>query len=262
MPNWQGETLGLACWLAFSSFGARCAEPTYQSKSLTKWLKVFEKSEPNSAEENRARDAVRTIGTNAIPNLIKMLRSEDLELQQAGKNGFEILGQVGAPAVPELAQLLVGTNELARFWAAQALGEIGAPALPALMAGLTNHHFAVGTDAALGIVKLGTNAAPALPILLKDLQHPDRYHRERAADALGNLHIQPELVVPALANLLRDPSPAACTLALNSLAQFGSGARSAAPLIIPLLTNPDFADAAKLALREIAPEMLTNAPPR
>src|ERR1041385_5672357 len=115
MPNWQGETLGLACWLAFSSFGARCAEPTYQSKSLTKWLKVFEKSEPNSAEENRARDAVRTIGTNAIPNLIKMLRSEDLELQQAKKNCSKTLGRVGAPAVPEWPQPLVGKNEFARL---------------------------------------------------------------------------------------------------------------------------------------------------
>jgi HEAT repeat protein len=130
------------------------------------------------------------------------------------------------------------------------------------MAGLTNRSFAIGTDSALAIVNLGTNAAPAIPILLNDLQNPNHFYRERAADALGNLHIQPDVVVPALTNLLNDPTNAARFIAINSLGKFGPAARSAVPVIAPFLTNSDLDVVAKRALRQIAPEVLTNAPRR
>jgi HEAT repeat protein len=130
------------------------------------------------------------------------------------------------------------------------------------MAGLTNRSFAIGTDSALAIVELGTNAEPAIPIFLTDLQNPNHFYRERAADALGKLHLQPALVVPALTNLLNDPTNAARLIAINSLGEFGPAARSAVTALTPYLTNSDFDVAAKMALRKIAPEVLTNSPLR
>ena len=68
-------------------------------------------------------------------------------------------------------------------------------------------------------------------------------------------------MVPALTSLLDDPSLAARHLAIQSLGQFGPAARSAVPAILSFLTNSNLDYTAKAALREIAPEVLTNLPP-
>src|SRR5882762_8265634 len=60
---------------------ARSAEPTYQNKSLSKWLEVYTEAKPDSPEERQAREAVRAIGTNAVPYLIKMVAKDDLTIQ-------------------------------------------------------------------------------------------------------------------------------------------------------------------------------------
>jgi HEAT repeat protein len=244
------------------ALSAQSAEPKYQGRSLSKWLSAFRKAKDDSAEEKHASEAVRAIGTNAVPQLLRMLTNADLQVQLDAKNGFTILGPVAAPAVPALATIMAGTNELNVFIAAQALGEIGPPALSALMETMSNRHFKLATEAYLAIGGLGTNARPVIPILLNDLQNPNHFYRERAADALGSLHIEPETVVPALTNLLTDTSPAARWIAINSLGRFGPAARSAVPVITPFLTTPNFEETAKIALREIAPEALTNAPPK
>jgi HEAT repeat protein len=93
------------------------------------------------------------------------------------------------------------------------------------------------------------------------LRYPNHFYRERAADALGKLHIEPKKVVPALTLLLQDTSPAARYLAISGLGNFGTEARSAVPDITPFLESSDegLRKAATDALRKIAPEVLTNA---
>ena len=120
------------------------------------------------------------------------------------------------------------------------------------------------TVAALAIAELGTNASPAIPIFLRQLENPNHFYRERAADALGNLHIEPETVVPALTHLLRDDSKAARYLAICGLGNFEFRARSAVPAITAFLTDPEdgVREAATNILRKIAPEVITNAPSR
>lgn len=248
----------LALATMLGALSAPSAEPKYQGRSLSKWLATYRDAGTDSPEEKRASEAVRAIGTNGIPDLLRMLTSDDMQVQMDAKNGFSILGPIATPAVPALAKLLASTNEVHLFMGAQALGEIGAPAFPALMQAMTNRHYKVATQAYLAVGALGTNAKPAIPILLHDLQHPNHFYRERAADALGRLHIEPEIVVPALTNLLTDPSLAARHLAIQSLGQFGPEARSAVPVIAPFLTNSDRDTTAKEALRAIAPEVLTN----
>jgi HEAT repeat protein len=262
MRNRRTLAAFLLCALAaaIAALPAQSAEPKYQGRSLTKWLSIFREAEADSAQEKTAREAVRAIGTNAAPYLLGMLTNKDLQVRLDAKNGFTILGPLAAPAVPALAKLFASTNELDMFMGAQALGEIGAPALPVLMENLTNRHYKVATQACLAIGALGTNAQPAIPILLRDLQHPNHFYRERAADTLGSLHIAPDLVVPALTNLLDDPSVAARHLAIQSLGQFGPAARSALPAILPFLTNADLSHTATMALREIAPGLVTNRP--
>ncbi len=240
------------------------AEPKYGGKSLTKWLKLYKEADEGTSDERQAIAAVRTIGTNALPQLVKWVASADLDEQSQAEKGFQILGPAAEPAVPSLGKMLASTNEVISLIAGQCLGHIGAPALPELLAGLTNRHFKVGTVAALAIAELGTNASPAVPIFLRHLENPNHFYRERAADALGNLQIEPETVVPALMHLLRDDSKAARYLAIRGLGNFEFRARSAVPAITALLTDPEdgVREAATNTLLKIAPEVITNTPSR
>ena len=245
-------------------FTAWSAEPEYGGKSLTDWLKLYQKADEGTSDERQATAAVRSIGTNALPQLVKWVASDDLDEQFQAKNGFQILGAAAGSAAPSLGKMLTSTNEVISVMAGQCLGDIGAPALPELLAGLTNRHFRVATAAALAIVELGTNASPAVPIFLQHLKHPNHFYRERAADALGKLHIEPDTVVPALMRLLQDDSKTARYFAISGLENFQSRACPAVPAITAVLMDPDegLREAATNALRKIAPEVITNAPPR
>ena len=167
----------------------------YQHKTLARWLKLYQTAKPGSSEEAKSVAAVQAIGTNAVPELLGMLSARDVSRQQAAANGFAILGPAGAAGVPALDRLLNGTNTVVAVLAANALGHIGVPSLPVLLNELTNQNYNAATLATLAILDLGTNAAPAIPRFIDDLESPDHFVRERAADALGNLRLQPDVVV-------------------------------------------------------------------
>lgn len=203
-------------------------------------MALYQTSREDSEEDKQATEALREIGTNALPYLIKWIAETESRQPYLGSaDAFGVLGTNAAPAVPELALLLASTNRLAATLAGTALGHIGKPALPALIAAYTNGRFRVGTEAALALVELGTNARPAIPLLLRDLNHPNHFYRERAADTLGKLQMEPEIVVPALTRLLGDDSSAARFITLLRLGDFGPQARSALPAISNFLTHAE-----------------------
>ncbi|MEY4388153.1 MAG: hypothetical protein RLY20_3436 [Verrucomicrobiota bacterium] len=228
-------------------------EPSYRGKKLSQWLL-------NSADAGEAEIAVRAMGTNAIPYLLRWLADTDSNHNLHAPNGFAILGETAAPAIPQLEQLLLGTNELAATLAASALGRIGRPAAPVLIGALTNANYRISTDAALRLQDLGTNALPAIPILLKQLESPRAKIRARATDTLGSMELEPATVVPALTRRLYDSSDPVRHLAVSALAEFGPAAKSAAPDLMMLLPAPNYSESVSNALLEIAPEALTNPP--
>ena len=236
------RTLTFVCTCAFAIvLGApvQSAEPTFHRHKLNRWLQLYQSAKPGSAEEARCLAAIRNIGTNAVPQLIGMLTAGNLKSQQSVVIVFDVLGPLGAPAIPALMRLLSDTNPIVTILAASSLGHIGAPALPDLMIALTNSQYNIATLAAFAIVDLSTNATPAIPVFLHDLGDRNEMVRERAADALGILHLQPDIVVPALQNLLADHSSMARCLALSSLGRFGVDAGMAMPAIVLLQQDPD-----------------------
>ena len=239
--------------LWFSAIATFGAEPTYEGKSLTRWLKLYDRANEGSSEEAEASAALRAMGSNAVPFLVQWMGNSTSDVQLVSADAFKVLKETGASAVPELAAMLNGTNKLLATVAGSALGHIGAPALPVLIAGLTNRSFRIGVDSGLALVELGTNARPAISILLADLRHPNHFYRERAADILGQLHIEADTVVPALIKLLDDDSKAARFLAITGLANFGGEARSAVPTLSRFLKDEDsgFRRTATNALRQI-----------
>jgi hypothetical protein len=174
---------GLVLAIAVFAFWPPEPEPRYNGKKLSEWLETADKdfstidsnpfrrvreidtSAPGEVKE--AVTAVRVIGTNALPWLLKWA-TEDHEkwnnwVMNAGESlprylhtyrlalsivrnsgrkqraafvGFAILGQKAAPAVPELATLVEKSkSENCRIEAMcclGALGEIARPALPCL----------------------------------------------------------------------------------------------------------------------------------
>ena len=89
--------------------------------------------------------AVRAIGTNAIPWLLRQLSATPwtpagtnnaarYAPQSRGRCGFWALGEIGTPAIPSLVNLIEQQPDAVP----SALAGIGAPALPALEGCLTN----------------------------------------------------------------------------------------------------------------------------
>jgi hypothetical protein len=135
-------------------------EPSYSGKRLSVWLDELVELEPRKRMDPQAPpvQAVRPLGTNAIPWLMKELkyRSEpwawrinDLLAKQQfikyrfpdaskhnarGTAGFEALGELGVAAIPSLLALVEEVPGPVPY----ALAGIGTPALPALAQCLTN----------------------------------------------------------------------------------------------------------------------------
>ena len=245
-------------------------EPSYEGRRLSEWIDEY-RYQPwiNFAPgRDAAGDALRHIGTNALPCLLAWLDYEPAETTEAYKRGeraidaFGMLGPLAAPAIPELTrQINLGTprqRELAMI----ALSYIGPEAQPAMIHVLTN---LVSLDIDCMIVclrNMGTNARPLFPLLVQKLQSENMLIAAGCAGALGESKVDPDLAVPALTKSLADPRQMVRLQAARTLAQFGGLARPALPALSNVLTDPDpeARVAATNAIRAIFPEALTNAP--
>ncbi len=211
---------------------------------MSEWLAAYNGPSPETDE------AVRRLGTNAIPTLLRMLRAKDsrvtakvvrlvqkqhlikfaytydFQKNGAAARAFDSLGADAKDAVPELIKIFeknISANS--QNYTAWALGAIGPP------------------------------AAKAVPLLLRASTETN-YTRRNAIYALGKIHAEPELVVPALTNLLTNPDRDVRASTISSLELFGSGAKSAVPVLIQSLNdpNPPVRKLARSALQKIDPE--------
>jgi HEAT repeat protein len=108
--------------------------------------------------------------------------------------------------------------------------------------------------AALNLGGLGPTAKAAVPSLIAVLQGPEVGMHETVIQALGNIHSNPEIVIPLLIPYLTndDMNDEVAT----ALGKYGSQAKAAFPKIVPLLTakDKDARKAAQFALKNIDPE--------
>ena len=148
----------------------RAREPVFEGKELSVWLEGYQISrhKVGSLQRNKADEAMRDAGTNAMPTLLRMLRAHDsplklklLNLAQRQKLirvnyvpasakkytagvAFGTLGSAASNAVPELIRIYQQDSSLqTRNAIIIALGHIGPPArdaIPLLLeaAGSTN----------------------------------------------------------------------------------------------------------------------------
>lgn len=192
-----------------------------------------------SGSYSRAADSVKKVGTNALPQLMSLLTSEDsivdkevqmlaesqsmmslkvepaLDRQWQALKGFEVLGEDAEPVIDRLASLLeLGEHsDVVPF----ALAEIGDAGMDPLQSALTNSSEEVRGNAALALAGI-EHSEKLVPSLLRLLKDANASVREAAASALGILakEEEPE-VVPELEKLLEDTDLGVRNAAMRAL---------------------------------------------
>jgi len=186
----------------------RPREPLYNGHPVSYWVRGL-----GSLYVPRSEASFQTLhhmGTNALPVLIKMLRTKDsrvklwlrrLQDKQSLVNhhfteaeadrtsaflGFSELGPLAKPAVPALIELLA--DEEISEDAARALAAIGPEALESLTSALTNRNPKIGLGAIIALGGMGTNALQAVPVLSRCLNDEQSTIRLAAVEALGKIN--------------------------------------------------------------------------
>ena len=239
--------LGVVVWSAVEAYNP---EPCYRSRPLSYWLGEYGIYWPVDLQwrEDEAAEAIRAIGTNAIPRYLQMLRSKDTAL----KLEFITLAQkqhlVEIPYTPDHTQ---------HQEAADGFGLLGADASNAVPALIEIYEKGISRDSqhytVFSLGAIGPAAARAVPVLLREAKEGDSAARLWAVGALGRLHAEPDLVVPALIALSQDSDNNMKVVAIRALGDIGTGAKSAIPQLKELEKVPVFKSDAREALQKIDP---------
>ncbi len=284
-------------WLAFHS-----SEPSYHGKSLSAWLEL---ARQNDELENVLQDiyldtpsarAVRAIGKDALPTLLRIAHTRDTLPRQAlfdlsqryhwlgfrtqrfedvqfkAAYGFLVLGPEAKSALPELISMLDDHAPEVHLLAAFAIGKIGpdgAPAIPALQRLITNSLSAnpsrkFSTDErslpAYALGAMGPVALPALPQI--ELLRKDSDLFVRAAAEAAFIKIS-GTGLDTIFEPLKNPPPTNWAFAAEAIQFLGTNGAPAIPFLIVVLqnTNASVRNTALLALSAIhvSPETVIPA---
>lgn len=272
--------LGVGLWAVFTPKPEPDPEPSYGGKTLSEWL-------ADGGNPRRA-DAIRHIGTNAIPHLLNWIQYQQLPwrnkldrfCQAHLKRGlpvdkdqkrrddatyaFHYLGKDALGAIPELKrQALVSKPRNPQ--ALIALAYLGKDGFPVLMEAFTNQEPVTRLAAVLALDALGTNAEPAIPLVVNLLKDSDFRVAGFSINYLARNALAPEQVVPILTRSLTKglqvKNEPWIRSTLWELGGYGVQARPAVPALLMCLnsTNVSLRLSASAALQKIDPEALKRA---
>jgi hypothetical protein len=220
--------------------------PTYEGKPLSYWLSG------RKITSDKAQDAVRYAGTNAIPMLLQMVRADDSPLKgrwnaftlnngllwcyfvpaevrhRQALAGFKTLGLLASNAAPELIKIYdSNVSENPRRLVFVCLSDIGA------------------------------DPKETIPFLLRARTNADDVVRMHAVEALGLTRVRADVIVPALISSLHDPAPDVRVMAVWSLGESGPQASAAVPRLLDLYNStPADAIASDDDTHVIAPDLI------
>ena len=211
-------------------------EPVYEGKRLSEWLQGY--ITPGSyiaVEPDEQTDrAVRQIGTNAIPTLLRMLSTRDSVLRR-------LLGRM------TLRQDIVKIHVLPAYFptaeAATAFRVLGASASNAVPDLIRIYRLRAGPDSQRACVEalgwMGPASAAALPDVLDATTNSDYSVRPSAIATLARIHADPELVLPVLIQSLRDENVPVCSATQRALEEYAPRSKLAAAALTHLLDDRD-----------------------
>jgi HEAT repeat protein len=235
------------------------AEPEHNGKKLGSWVKEFRQL-GNLENRQHAHDAIRQIGTNALPFLLEETSSLGaawkagltnfttsatiLERAMNVRAGFEALGGIAMPAFEHLTRLINSDGYYADT-AAYALTQIDPQRAAPVLAGLikTNQSNFIRCAAINNLFFVGTNSGVAVPSLLSCLDENEtskeaRDLRRPAVGALGNVAQHRDTVIPRLAEVLKaDEFWAVRAKAAKTLGALSNASAPALPALRMAATN-------------------------
>jgi hypothetical protein len=220
--------------------GARRSEPVYEGKPLSRWL---EGHLPNSSANpplnspgwKKADEALRRIGTNAIPTLLQMIRAKD-----PPKPVLKLLDLLSKKRLVVIRYRSAFHRNDEAEYAFQMLGTNAACAVPALTK-IYQDNVSPNSQrcAALALAHMGPAAIAAVPVLMADFVHTNADVRFYAVSAIIHIGGDPDIVVPALKSLLKDPKTEVRFNAVAALRRFGTRARPAIPELMEARSDQD-----------------------
>jgi HEAT repeat protein len=217
---------GVMAWL-----GLRLREPVYQGKPLSGWLEILHR-EKLAHLDDRAMQAIRHIGTNALPVLIERLRAHDTPLKQL------IMKWAQKQAFVHFHFNSADERRPEAIWGYEALGPLASAQVPSLSATLTNDPSPkVRIAAAWALGYIGPEARMAAPALFRATQDKDYHVRGPAFVALGKVRPNPQLTIPLLVAGLDDPHPTVRFDAAFALGNYGTQAKAAIPTLLRMLAT-------------------------
>ena len=215
------------------------------------------------AQHIAASQAIRQIGTNAVPHLLRTIYTRDpawktrlinvWRKQKWVKVPFRTAIEKQERALPALRQLgprvvwtwvELLTNELASVevqqYAAGSLAEMRGGAAPALATLLqlqdhTNYTLRISIGAAIQYCD-----TDGLLSSIHNLRHsPHDNSRASAAWSLGHISKAPDMSIPVLMRAVNDPSPHVRASAIAALPRFGADALTATNVIFRALNDSE-----------------------
>ena len=247
---------------------------------------------PGSTRKGSAAEkALQHIGTNAIPYLLRWVEAEKphwtdrfrqkatsvlqplgITIQPRDRLGpmplglaFGSLGRQADGAIPALSHIIqTSTSQEVATAAAGSLALLGDKGLLPLLAGITNRMTPRRSACIQAASLLGSNVVPIMPYLIESLKAPDPEVAQATARTFRFLSEFPDLVVAALAGALSHQDASVRCSAARALSELGRSAQPAEGALRAALSDPDpyVQQWAKSALITVAPEYLTNAPPK
>lgn len=250
-------------------------EPKYKGIGLSQ-LMFDGMPEVNGGRED-ANIGIKAIGTKALPHFLSWLQAHDSSLKikfmelfeeqsmfdfsfhsedeyhMAALVGFEALGPIAKPAVPQLTKLLESPGVAER--AAQALSFIGGEGDEILIRSLTNNNPVTRNAVALGLIQ--SNRKPGLPAsmmmsCLRDSQPNVRaFAAECIATTPGDPGIRSDIAVPILLQELQSTNSWNGMAAVAALGKFPDHQEIIAPELMKCLPQAQLRTEAVESLQKL-----------
>jgi HEAT repeat protein len=233
------------------------AEPSYEKKPLSFWLANYVPGTEGGPSQQEADKAMRAVGTNAIPTLLRLVQEKESPLKL---KWYELLKWLDDQYAFKTKYSLAWERNYEGFAGFKALGADARVAVPDLIKIYDRNVSPDSRTAAIfSLGAIGPSANSAVPSLLKWLAaKPNDFD---LLQALGEIHSDPDLVVPVLIAHLGDSQPIARQYAAKGLGAFGADAKPAVPALFETLKDEKdvVRRAARDALVKIDPEAASKA---
>lgn len=264
---------GLLMLVGFSVILAE-REPSYGGRRLSAWVsdirpKIYfpwDWRVVTPRESTNARQAIREIGTNAVPYLTKWIayrqptwktnviwranriweafgvtnKFSDKQFEKANRaaEAFEEIRMFSDERLAEIGVLMSSRDADVSRRAAKVLQSVGGLSVGAAIILLSHRSAAVRQDAAMALGNR-KDAHLAIPALIRALNDASNGVVVWTAIRLGDIRSDPKLVLPALTNSLRHKSPEVRSAAACAIARFGREALGVMPALVGAQQDPD-----------------------